>query len=88
MHDIKITLYRMVNSRIRYYSLALYNTLFGEYLLVKENGSLKNKRATRIIREHFSSYTEAYRHFELKLKEKYKKGYLPKDEEEGGRGNI
>jgi len=78
MNDIKITLYRMVNYKMRYYTLAIYNTLFGEYIFIRENGSLKNKRPTRVMREYFSSYTEAYRHLELKLKEKYKKGYQQK----------
>ena len=75
MTDTKITLYRMVNHKVRYYTLAIYNTLFGEYMFIRENGSVKNKRPTRVIKEYYTSASEAIDVFAKKLKEKYKRGY-------------
>jgi O-6-methylguanine DNA methyltransferase len=49
----KVTLYREVKGKVRYYSLALYPTLFGEYLLVREFGGVKNKRPTGVMKEYF-----------------------------------
>ena len=45
------TLYRCVNHKVRYYKLYLTPTLFGEYLFVREYGSVKYKKpATTTIR--------------------------------------
>jgi len=71
----RITLYREVNHKKRYYRVSLMINLFGEYIFEKSYGSSERKKPTRIIEEYFNSYTEAYRNLELKLKEKYKKGY-------------
>jgi len=71
----RITLYRDVNHKERYYRISLILNLFGEYILQKSYGSCERKKPTRTIEEYFSSYTEASRGLELKLKEKYKKGY-------------
>lgn len=39
----KVILHRSVNKKRRYYSLELTSTLFGEILLTREYGGLKNK---------------------------------------------
>jgi len=68
-------LYREVNNHIRYYNLSIYKTLFGEYLLQKEYGSIKNKRPTGIRREYFLTLKEALKVCKKCLNEKMKKGY-------------
>ena len=71
----RVTLYREVKGRVRYYSLALYPTLFGEYLLVREFGGVKNKRPTRVIKEYFGQLEDALA-LQLRLSiEKTHKGY-------------
>jgi len=69
-------LYREVNHRIRYYSFKVYKTLFGEYILEREYGSIKNKRPTGIKREYFNTRSEALiicnKNIEAKLKRGYK----------------
>lgn len=53
-------------------------TLFGEYLLIKENGSVKNRRPTRVVTKYFNTLSEAMNIFETTLEQKYKKGYYLK----------
>jgi len=87
MNDTKITLYRMVNNKVRYYTLAVYNTLFGEYMFIRENGSVKNKKPTRVIKEYYKSVSEAMGVLKIKLQERYKRGYVHKQKElEPGQG--
>jgi len=71
----RVTLYREVNHRIRYYKLSLMLNLFGEYIFLKEYGSIKAKRATRTIVEYFKNYQEAQIAFEQTLFAKLKRGY-------------
>jgi len=71
----RITLFREVNHKIRYYKLALMLNLFGEYIFTKEYGSLKRAKPTRVIEEYYESYKPAYQHLQNKLQEKYKRGY-------------
>ena len=68
-------LYRCVNHKVRYYKLYLTPTLFGEYLFVREYGSVKYKKPTRVIREYYSSLEEAFSKFDKKLREKLFRGY-------------
>ena len=71
----KLTLYREVNANIRYYTFRIYPTLFGEYVLEKEFGGLKNKRFTGIIKEYYSQIEmsiHALKKYEI---EKLRKGY-------------
>lgn len=74
----RVTLFREVNSRVRYYSLSLSRTLFGDYLLIKENGSIKNKKPTRVAKEHFETLDQALKSYGDKLHEKMKRGYTLK----------
>ncbi|WP_457748235.1 WGR domain-containing protein [Sulfurimonas sp.] len=71
----RVTLYREVNHKKRYYRVSLLLNLFGEYIFQIIYGSCERKKPTRVIEEYFKTYAEAYRSLELKLKEKYKKGY-------------
>ena len=71
----KIILFREVNYKVRYYKLALILNLFGEYIFIKEYGSLKRAKPTRVVEEYYANYKEAYTHLQQKLQEKYKKGY-------------
>lgn len=71
----KVTLLREVNSRERYYSLHISTTLFGEYLLIKENGSVKNKKPTRIVKEYYKKEYEVLLRYMTIIREKIKKGY-------------
>jgi len=72
----KVTLYREVKGRVRYYSLALYPTLFGEFLLVREFGGLKNKRPTRVMKEYYEHSVDALEAFSKLTADKFKKGYM------------
>jgi len=74
-NNSSITLYREVNKRVRYYSLKLYPTLFGEYLLIREYGGLKNKKPTRVIKEYYESVPEALMALKRLIKHKSDKGY-------------
>jgi predicted DNA-binding WGR domain protein len=76
MVDTKVVIFRKVNNKVRYYSLALTKTLFGGYILIKENGSIKNSRPTRIANEYFNEKTEAINAFKIRLQERYKRGYV------------
>ena len=72
----KTTLYRVVNEKTRYYSLEILPTLFGEYMLIREFGGVKNKKPTRIIKEYFSYKEDGIKAFEKLVEEKVKKGYF------------
>jgi len=71
----RVTLYREVKGKVRYYSLALYSTLFGEYLLVREFGGVKNKRPTRVIKEYFDHSQDALNLLSKLMTDKLQKGY-------------
>ena len=60
---------------MRYYKLKLYPTLFGDILLIKEFGSIKNKKPTGIIKEYFSHIEECLKAIDFFVYEKIKKGY-------------
>ena len=72
----KITLYREVNNKTRYYSIRIYPTLFGEYLIYKEYGNIRNKKPTRIIKEYTKTIDEAIKIYDCKVVQKLKKGYF------------
>ena len=69
------SLYREVEHRTRYYNVSIYLTLFGDYLLTKEYGSVKNKKPTGVVLKYFNDFNEAVKLFEKTIKEKRKKGY-------------
>ena len=71
----KITLYREVTGKVRYYSLTLYPTLFDEYLLIREFGGVKNKRPTRVMKEYFNHFDEALTLLSRLTTEKLNKWY-------------
>jgi len=71
----KVILYRSVKHNIRYYSLELCPTLFGEILLTREYGGLNNKKPTGVIKEYFSSLEDSIRAFESLLGLKQRRGY-------------
>ena len=70
-----ITLYRKVGSRIRYYRLAVHPTLFGEFLLEREFGSVTHLKPTGVHREYFTLLQDAEEALMEWLKVKRKKGY-------------
>ena len=72
----KVTLYREVKGKVRYYSLALYPTLFGEYLLVREFGGVKNKRPTRVMKKYFNHSQDALNLLAKLMTDKLQKGYV------------
>jgi len=53
-----------------------YPTLFGEWLLERTYGSLKNKKPTRVIKEYFSHFEDMEASIEKLLKQKNAKGYF------------
>ncbi|MDD2358303.1 MAG: molybdenum metabolism regulator [Thiovulaceae bacterium] len=56
---LEFTLYRSVKERIRYYSFAIHPNLFGEFLLERRYGSLKNKRATGVLKTTHATLDDA-----------------------------
>ena len=72
----KVTLYREVNKKIRYYSINLCPTLFGEFLLIREFGSMCNKKPTGIIKEYFSQIEDLVEAMKALVSAKMKKGYF------------
>jgi len=75
IESMRYTLCRVVNKRARYYRLSSYKTLFYEYLLEIEYGSMKNKKPTRIIREYFSTLESLSKKRSQIIEQKMKKGY-------------
>ena len=71
----KVILYRIVNQKVRYYSLQLRPTLFKEIMLTREYGSLNNKKPTRVIKEYFSSMENSIRALERLIRLKKRRGY-------------
>ena len=71
----QLTLYRGVNSKIRYYKLLLYPTLFNEYLFIREYGGNKNKKPTRVIKKYFTEINEATIAVNAIINSKIKRGY-------------
>jgi len=70
-----IKLYREVDNKVRYYSFKIYPTLFGEYLLIREYGGVKNKSATRVMKQYYSDLKDAVGAGKQLYEKKYKKGY-------------
>jgi len=70
-----LRLYRTVKRRVRYYTLRIYGTLEGEYLVEKEYGSVENKKPTRIIKQYYLDFESALNAIEKQYTVKYKKGY-------------
>jgi len=52
-------LLKMSKSKVYYYKINVYKTLFGEYLIQKEYGAMCNLKPTNIIKEYVSSKREA-----------------------------
>jgi len=77
-HQVK--LYREVNKRVRYYKLSILLNLFGEYIFIKEYGSIKAKRATRIIEEYFCTLEAAINAYNQTLAKKLNRGYTKEKE--------
>ena len=71
----RVTLYREAKGKVRYYTLALYPALFGEYLLVREFGGVKNKKPTRVMKEYFQQAEDALLLFSELARAKRHKGY-------------
>jgi len=69
------TLYKTVHGKVRYYSLAIYLTLFGEYLLLRCYGSTKNKKPSRSIKSYYKTLTDARIAFFQIIYSKKKRGY-------------
>jgi len=71
------TLYREVNGRVRYYKIKTYLTLFGEYLLIREWGSVDNNKATGQKQSYFSTLNDLKDALEKIIVLKRKKKYFP-----------
>lgn len=74
--QFQTTISKEVNANIRYYSLKLYLTLFGEFLLIRAFGASKNKAPTRIMKKYFFQIEDALIEMEYILSSKIAKGYM------------
>ena len=67
---------REVNGKLRYYKISIYPTLFNEFLLEREFGSIKNKKPTRVIKKYFDNINAALKEFDEIFNIRIKKGYF------------
>jgi len=74
---MRLTLYRRVNRRWRYYKLSIFKNLFGEYVLLRQYGSTSNNHSSEMI-DIFSNKSEAIALLEFLQFVKQKKGYIKK----------
>jgi len=72
----RITLFRNVNHRTRYYHISVHPTLFNTYVLERIYGSVTNRRPTRIIEEHFEELVSAIDAFEVHKGKRKHRGYF------------
>lgn len=70
-----IKLYREVGQHRRYYYLHIYKNLFSEYILEREYGNVKHKRATGVKTTYYKELDDAIARMKFILEQKYKKGY-------------
>jgi predicted DNA-binding WGR domain protein len=76
---MKILLVRTVNDRERYYTIQLLENLFGESVLTRTYGSIKNVKPTGRVQMIYSSTTEAAEALMQILMVKQKRGYVPRN---------
>jgi predicted DNA-binding WGR domain protein len=69
------SLTRDVNGAMRIYRLEVLPNLFGEWVVVRSFGSLKNNM--RQILRVYQTFTQAQSSYEELLMQKMKKGYAP-----------
>lgn len=70
---MKTTMTRSVKGRVRYYTLELIPNLFGEWMLMRTYGSIKQRKPTGVIREIYDSVEEAFHSMQLLIRAKEKK---------------
>ena len=69
-------LYREVNGRVRYYLVELHPTLFGEYIVERIYGAVRNKKPSGRKVEYFNAQSEGIERFFKVLEKKERKGYV------------
>jgi len=72
---MKVKLYRRVGQRWRYYKLSINQNLFGDYVLLREYGSIINSHTFERI-NILKTKVEAYRLLQYVLINKLKRGYM------------
>lgn len=72
---MKSMMIRTVRGRVRYYTLEVMPNLFGEWMLIRTYGSIKQLKPTGVIREIYDNAEEAFEAIETYIKAKKKKGY-------------
>lgn len=70
------TLYRRVGEKVRYYSVKIYPTLFDDFVLIREYGSVKNCKPTGRVDEYFKVFENAVVRLTVLIKQKLKRGYI------------
>jgi predicted DNA-binding WGR domain protein len=69
---------RICNNKERYYSIFLYQNLFGYFCIERIYGASLNKKPTGVIREFFNEADEAKKRYSAIMKAKTSKGYILK----------
>lgn len=77
---MKMTMTRSVKGRVRYYTLELFPTLFGESIVIRTYGSLQKAKPTGEIKEVYSNQADAQHSVDVLIASKHKRGYRPKPE--------
>jgi hypothetical protein len=52
-------LFKTAKSRVNYYKVDIYPTLFGDYLIQKEYGAIHFSKPTNVIKEYANTNREA-----------------------------
>ena len=52
-------LFKTAKSRVNYYKLDIYPTLFGDFFIQREYGALHHSKPTNTIKEYFATNKEA-----------------------------
>ena len=72
---MRCLLYRSSGKGIRYYKIELCSTLFGEYIVQRIYGNIKNRGATGSIKRYFKDFRESQEYYQKILEKKYRRGY-------------
>jgi len=73
------TLMRLVNNRVRVYSLRIIRNLFGDWMVIRTYSSLVNRDKGRSLWSEYDTYEEAIAACERLINQKKNRGYVCAD---------
>ena len=72
---MKIRLTRAVGKNERYYDIEVFPTLFGDFCVEREYGSVRSKSYTGLVKSYFETLSDALLFYNKILQAKISKGY-------------